>query len=343
MKTTTSPAELLGFPLLGRSLHARVLSPAVAGWLAERWHFPEHDTPAHHYRITVTENLHRPSTLPTPSGEPVAAELPDNTLHWWNQGSCWQTGGREVGVAAYVEPGETRIDIWGAAEPGNRPGQRPAHQPTHHPTRDPALFPSLYLALNEALRASGLIPLHAAILVRDGAATALVAPSGTGKSTTLLRALAADYTPIAEDLAWLDPDSLEVHGWDRGIRLWPDTIERFLPHLAGAPWTTDADGKLFLDYAALGIPRLPGATLSRVIRLERDVARRSTSAPRRPGRGLGPLALEPTPLPRHEAVRTLWEATGVPLLPATRADLARRIPGLLDRLHFGRLELNSGS
>lgn len=339
MKTTTSPAELFDFPLLGRSLHARVLSPALAGWLAERRHFPEHNAAGHPYRITLTESSHRPSTLPTPSGEPVAAELPEITLHWWNQGSCWQTGDREAGVAAHFEPGEARIEVWGSS------------------------FPALYLALNEALRASGLIPLHAAILVRDGVATALVAPSGTGKSTTLLRALAAGYTPVAEDLAWLDPDSLEVHGWDRGIRLWPETIERFLPHLAGAPWSTDTDGKLFLDYTALGIERLPGARLSRVIRLERNVARPAVAAQSRTGRGpgtmelgamapgamapgameLGPLALEPTPLPRHEAVRTLWEATGVPLLPATRADLARRIPGLLGRLEFGRVELNSGS
>jgi hypothetical protein len=334
MKTTTSPAELLEFPLLGRSLQARVLSPALAGWLAERWHFPEHDGAGHPYRITLAERRDRPATLPTPAGEPVVAELPEMTLHWWNQGSCWQMGDREAGVAAYFEPGEARIEVWGAA------------------------YPALYLALNEALRASGLIPLHAAILVRDGVATALVAPSGTGKSTTLLRALATGYTPIAEDLAWLDPDSLEVHGWDRGIRLWPDTIERFLPHLAGAPWTTDTDGKLFLDYAALGIPRLPGARLSRVIRLERDVARPAVAAATHPGRGLGamalgplvlgstvlgPLALEAAQLPRHEAVRTLWEATGVPLLPATRADLARRLPGLLGRLEFGRVELNSGS
>jgi hypothetical protein len=318
-----SPAETLDFPLLGRPLCARILTPALAEWLTARWHFPEHEVAGHPYRVTLTERSRHPSSLPTPSGEPVIAALPEITLHWWNHGTCWLTGDRDAGVAAHFEPGKARSEVWGALAP--------------------ALFPALYLALNEARRASGLVPLHAAILVRDGAATALVAPSGTGKSTTLLRALAAGYTPIAEDLGWLDPDSLVVHGWDRGIRLWPDTIERFLPHLAGAPWTTDADGKLFLDYTALGIPRLPGAKLCRVVRLERNIDRPSMPASPHAGHGLGPLALEPTQLPSHEAVRTLWEATGVPLLPATRADLARRIPGLLGQLDFGRLELNSGS
>jgi ABC-type nitrate/sulfonate/bicarbonate transport system ATPase subunit len=62
-------------------------------------------------------------------------------------------------------------------------------------------------------------------VVRDGEATALTAQSGTGKTTTLLRLIAAGWTPLAEDLAWLDPDSLTLYGWDRGIRLWQETID----------------------------------------------------------------------------------------------------------------------
>lgn len=356
-KTTTSPAQTLAFPLLGRSLHARLHSPALAGWLNERWHFPEHNAPGHPYRIGLTETFGRPATLPDPTGTPVTAELPGITLQWWHHERCWQTGGPEAGVAVYFEPEGARIEVWSAGGSGlvANSGHDPAPGPntgsatpegtgatTPHHSLYPALYPALYLALNEALRASGLIPLHAAILTRDGLATALVAPSGTGKSTTLLRAIAAGYTPLAEDLSWLDPETFTIYGWDRGIRLWPATIERLLPQLADAPWTTDADGKLFLEYSVLGAPRHPMAMLKSVIRLERDR--------NRPGAESGtlrPLCDPAQPSPRlapldpYTAVRTLWEATGVPLLPTTRATLARQIPGLLRGLELSRLDLDS--
>ncbi|MFW6202496.1 MAG: hypothetical protein ACOC8B_07950, partial [Gemmatimonadota bacterium] len=45
------------------------------------------------------------------------------------------------------------------------------------------------------------------------------------------------------------------------------------------------------------------------------------------------------PLPPHEAVRALWEATGVPLSPATRAAQADVISGLARDLAFARIRL----
>jgi hypothetical protein len=298
-------SERLGFPLLGRPLGARLRTPALVRWLAERWQFDEHSVPAHPYRIALEECERRPDDLPRMDGAPLEVRLPELTLPWWNHGACWQTGGEGAGVATRFEEGEAEIRVWG----GNAPS--------------PDLFAALYLAMNEALRASGLVPLHAAVVVRGEEATALVAPSGTGKSTTMLRLVEIGWAPLAEDLAWLDPATLEIHGWDRGIRLWPETIEHALPHLAGAPWTTDPDGKRFLRYDALGVPRTAAARLTRLVRLERG--------------GEGATQLEP--LPAREAVRTLWEATGVPLLSTTRDALARRIPALLGRVAFGRLRL----
>lgn len=289
--------EQLGFPLLGRPLGARLRTPAIVGWLAERWRFDEHDVPAHPFRITLEECERRPGDLPRMDGAPLEVRLPDVSLPWWNCGACWRTGGEEAGVAARFEEGEAEIRVWGGGAPS------------------PDLFAALYLAMNEALRASGLVPLHAAVVARGEEAVALVAPSGTGKSTTLLRLLEGGWAPLAEDLAWLDPATLEVYGWDRGIRLWPETIEHVLPHLAAAPWTTDPDGKRFLRYDALGVPRTAEARLTRLVRLERG--------------GEGASQLEP--LPAREAVRTLWEATGVPLLSTTRDALAR--------VAFGRLRL----
>lgn len=350
---------ILDFPLLGRPLTARLRTPALARWLDERWNFEEHDLPPVPYRIDLVESELRPGDLPPAEGEPIRVPLPGLELTWRNDGTWWQTetgaesgrsaGRHPTGLAARFAPGRAEIFTWG--EP----------PPTH--------FAALYLALSEALRASGLIPLHAAVVVRDGEAIALTARSGTGKTTTLLRLLAAGWTPLAEDLAWLDPDSLKLYGWDRGIRLWQETIDRFLPHLADAPWTTDPDGKRFLGYrdlaplnragaqvegAAPSSSRVSSARLTRIVRLERGA--RSTegastlpgSTATRPGAAVTRqmdllsetlLAAEPTPLLPHDAVRTLWEATGVPLLPATRSGLTARIPGLLRRVEFSRLVL----
>lgn len=125
-----------------------------------------------------------------------------------------------------------------------------------------------------------------------------------------------------------------------------------------------SDGKLFLGYPELraslgrhGLTRTPSARLTRVVELRRE--REEQRAPG--GRGevgasdtgdedgdgstnrtpvstpLMPATL--TPLRPHDAIRTLWEATGVPLLPATRAALAGRIPDLTRRLDFGLLGL----
>lgn len=342
MRSAARRGGSVGFSLLGRPLRARLHTPALARWLHERWLFEEHELPAHPYRIDLEESRHRPDELPRAHGDPVAASLPGIELAWWNSGGWWQTAGEIPGVAARFGENGAQILVWGEPKP---------HQ-----------FAALYLALIEALRASGLIPLHAAVVVRDGEATALTARSGTGKTTTLLRLLAAGWTPLAEDLAWLDPDSLTLYGWDRGIRLWQETIDRFLPQLAGAPWTTDPDGKRFLGYRDLaplsmgGVQlegaeapslRVSSARLTRIVRLERGAASPEVAATRPGGAVTRQLALlsetllaaEQTPLQPHVAARTLWEATGVPLLSSTRAGLSGRIPELLRQVEFSRLIL----
>ncbi len=331
--------SMIEFTLLGRPLRARIHTPALRLWLAEHWRYDEHDPPPHPYRIDLDESDRLPddlrgpgalagtngNALPHPDqplkdrdadggrGGGIEAQLPEQTLRWWKWDSWWWTGGAESGVAARFDAAGAEIRVWGAATPM------------------PDTYLALYLAMNEALRASGLVPLHAAVVVRGQDAVALVAPSGTGKTTTLLRLLAAGWAPLAEDLSWLDPESLAIYGWDRGIRLWPHTIEQFLPHLAGAPWSTDSDGKLFLDYQALAEIRVPRATLTRIVLLERERDRAEQ------------LPWRLSPLPPHEAVRTIWEATGVPLPAATRTVLAQRIPTLLTRVTCARLRLGSGA
>jgi hypothetical protein len=78
----------------------------------------------------------------------------------------------------------------------------------------------------EAIRASGLLPMHTSIAARDGVGTAFTGESGRGKTTTLIHSIKAGFSPICEDFAWLEPNSLEVFGCDRGLRCLPDTLER---------------------------------------------------------------------------------------------------------------------
>jgi hypothetical protein len=181
---------------------------------------------------------------------------------------------------------------------------------------------AVLLALCEAVRASGLMPLHAAVATRGAQAVAFLAPSGTGKSTTLVRAIRAGWTPVAEDFAWLDPETLAVYGWDRGIRLWSEGLA-LVGGADGERWRAGADGKLFADYGSLGMHAVRYATLTRLALLTRDGERPSRREPLAP----------------REAVRALWEATGVPLAPRVRAWTARQLPRLLAGLRVERLRL----
>lgn len=186
----------------------------------------------------------------------------------------------------------------------------------------------LYLCISEAIRASGLLPLHAAVVVRDGWATALAAPSGTGKSTTLLRCLSRGWNPLAEDLAWLDPTTLRVYGWDRGVRLWDDGVRRLPSPWREAPWRVDPDGKRFLPWSEVRPERLPSARLEKIVLLERSGDDDGAGPPR---------------LPPHEAVRVAWEAAGVPLNERARSASNAAIQLLLQQVEFERLTIEGGS
>jgi hypothetical protein len=306
---TGAPAVEVAFPLLGRPFRASGLPAPLAAWLREHWYFPEHTPPPHPYDISLT----RSAAYPRPaSGAPHRVRLHGGReLEWRVEGAegaeRWWTGTGAAGVRLELGAEGSRIEVWGAEGGGAD------------------LHAALYLALCEALRASGLLPLHAAVVVRDGGATALCGRSGVGKSTALLTALRAGWAPLAEDLSWLDPASLTLHGWDRGVRLWPEGRDR-LPDYAALQWDTDADGKLFLPYGRLPTPPRRSAPLVRVLALHRDPAR--------------PSGIEP--LPAREAVRVLWESTGVPLSPASRDAASLHVRDLIERIEISRLRLGPG-
>jgi hypothetical protein len=266
--------------ILGRPVAARVETPGLAAWLDTVWHFPEHDAAPVAYAIEIVELDRSPETL---GGEPIDIELHRVRIRARVEGRCWTLGDAAAGAQLVRRDERSLITVWGNA---------------------PGTYAALFVAVAESLRASGLLPLHAAVISREGTATVLGARSGAGKSTTLWRAVEQGWSAVAEDFAWLEPGTLRIYGWDRGIRLCGDARERFASSVPANAFSVDGDGKLFLAYAH--VPRVErAARLGRLVHLRRG--------------GTSPAdASALVPLSPRDAVRAWWEATGVPLTAATR-------------------------
>lgn len=315
--------DLPASAVLGRPFRCHITTNDVLAWLDRHWWRDEHATTPYTYAVELVEESGAADAGVPSEGvgapgrdagwQSHVVRLPDGVdLCWAHRGDewVWHDGAARVRLRLAQDGARIRFR-YGAG-----------------------VFPALYVAVSEALRASGLLPVHAAVVVRDGHATALAGPSGTGKTTTLLRLLRRGWRPLAEDLSWLDPATGTLHGWDRGLRLWQDglerlgqTLERMSPELAAAAWSTDPDGKRFLAWDALGVERVPRARLTRVVLLERDAAR--------------PTCLEP--LAPRDAVRVLWEATGVPLSAEVRAMVSVHVARMARELEFSRLRLGPDS
>jgi hypothetical protein len=294
----------LSFPLLRLRLDAGGLSPKLAAWLREYWAFD----------IDLRED--RGGVLRLNPAEPPNAEALDKL--------CWTAHASVPGVALPCAHQDGTVWI-GSASAGARLAPRLPDMRLdiwHAASGDATVHAALFVALAEAVRWTGLVPLHAAVVARDGNATALLGRSGTGKSTTLLRAAELGWTVLSEDFAWLDPVSLDVHGWDRGVHVWPETLEGVVPQFAGLPWTPVSDGKLFLPFHHLTGQRATSARLTRVVSLVRDD---------------GPAGW--SPLSAGDAVRALWECTGVPLADAARAANAAVISHLLRTVEIRTLRI----
>ena len=325
-----------GFSILGRPLVARVRTPSLASWLSRQWSFPEHALTPVPYAIHLEEVDAPPEPL---VGTPVSVPLHRMTLSALagDGGDVWYFGGERTGVRLRIGEAESHIAVWGVAS-GKDSG---------------ATFAALFVSVAESLRASGLLPLHAAVAVHGGRATALSGPSGVGKSTTLWRLMCSGWAPLAEDFAWLDPATRLVYGWDRGLRLWPETRERFVPEVPVEDFRTDADGKLFLAYERLPLPHsvVRSGTLARLAVLARGAESGADSGSEggsesgveggATGHASGPLTAL-APLSRPEAVRAWWETIGLPLSPAMRDRVAMEIATLVQRVDAVRLPLGPG-
>jgi hypothetical protein len=182
----------------------------------------------------------------------------------------------------------------------------------------------LMAATIEAVRVSGLMPMHTAMAARDGVGIAFTGESGRGKTTTLLHSIKAGYSPVCEDFAWLEPQLLMVYGTDRGLRCLPDTLVRVQQFFPDAkPVAFDVD-KHLVPFEALA-PRLWSCRLEQLWTLERDL-------------GL-PTRLEP--LGKAQAVMALYGCFGVPLCELSRVQISALMGGLVGRLEVQKLQIGN--
>ncbi len=186
------------------------------------------------------------------------------------------------------------------------------------------LMQCMMVGMIEAIRASGLLPMHTSIAAKNGIGTAFTGESGRGKTTTLIYSIQAGFSPICEDFAWLEPNSLQVFGCDRGLRCLPDTLERvksFFPDIQPIAFEVD---KHLVPFEQLA-PRVWHCRLERLWTLERDLTK--------------PTHLEP--LPATQRVMALYGATGIPLTAQTRAQSSQHMASLAARLEIQRLHIGN--
>jgi hypothetical protein len=287
----------LSFSILGRQLINSDLG--LNPWLELYFRFP-YEVQASNYKIQLEQkpSANFPHQLPA-----TILELPDAKLEMRSLKSEFWFGTIESGMRFTFDADISKLEWWGTEIP----------------------FNALFIGICEGLRLSGLVSLHASIAAKNGLATAFLGPSGRGKTTTLLRASIAGWQIVAEDFSWLIPETMQLYGFDRGLRLLPDTAKLFKQHHEDIQLLEMIAGKYVVPYEQLGIKR-------QVVKLERlAVLERNHDAP---------SAWKA--LPKREGALALWEANGVPFTPDAQYFVSSVIPKLLAQLKLETLVLGAG-
>lgn len=266
------------FKALGRTIEVSGTTPALLAWLDDRWNFPEKANALESnwtFQINQVQSPH--ANFP---------DLPAKTLffndfpigirqsganHFW-------VGDKEGGSQINILENLIKIETWGFDSQNRSAGT------------------ALFTALIEAMTVSGLVHIHACVAKNpQGQTFAFTAPSGTGKSTTLLSLIKAGWTPVAEDFSWIDPDSLGVFGWDRGISLLEDSKEKLLEWKPNLPYKVLETQKYFFEYQHFGGSN--DGTFASIVELSRDSSIPSSSKI----------------LSKLQTGLLLWQAASVPL------------------------------
>ena len=260
----------------------------LAGFLRTDWQRQATDWPALHTLTLSLLNEVEPPEGRQVLGRQVLAQTHAGPLEFRAEGEVFSTPGLTLQTSALHSHMALNMQVSAAA---------------------------LLLAFSEVQRAASLLPLHASVLHRAGQTVAVSGPSGAGKSTAALRLLGLDWKLVAEDWVWFDPHTLRLVGWDSGLRLRPESLERFAPELLQAA-PTDAHGK-----KVLSPPTLPGVhSLNALYFL----------TPQLPDA----VALSPV----LERVRAVWGMVGVPLTPAARQATQAGVNRLLAGVPMERID-----
>ena len=293
------------FPLLGSTCHVMGADDRQERWLRYHWQFPQLRLDPRPFEINIRFLSAAPFDLPRMSVRSCTSAVHGAIVQWQQHDARrWSTTESNSGVQFWLGEFNAGIDVWQSHAGAN--------------IRIP-----LHVAMCEAVRATGLAPLHAAVVAREQHVIGFAGSAGTGKSTTVLTAMAAGWQPLSEDFAWLDPANGRVYGWDRGIHLTKAGADRFRPQWKSEGWHTDFNGKLFRTFEDLGASTAGSRVLTGLTLLQRDDSQASRWEH----------------LSNHDAVRMLFESAGVPLCTESRDHFAAQVGSLMNRLELRRLIL----
>lgn len=262
---------------LGLSLETSALSDTAESMLHSRWETAEFGLPALEVRVST-------GSVPSrPQGEPQGITLANDRLSVWRSSEAlW------LGEHLHLQLGD-----------GEKRAQLTVDE------SETAAEAAWLLAFVELQRLSGWVPLHAATVARQGRAIAITGVSGAGKSTAALRLASEGWIVLAEDQSWVHPATGQVTGLDRFLRTYPDSLDRFAPHLRLQVKGQDAYGKLLVPLPPCGEAAQLSALLVFGLPECPDTAQR---------------------------VRAVWECSGVPLLDSSRRISAEGLSRLIREL-----------
>lgn len=314
------PAE---FFTLAHRCHVATATPQLARWLRRCWEVESPPASATRSRLDFGFTVEPPWRSMPPFAFTDLTVMDGAALVWRRHGArWWSTGDERARVELRLVGQNAGIHLWGS-------DWTHAFTAAGFTGNTSAALLGLHVAMCETLRSRGFVPLHAAVVVRDGKATAVVGRRGVGKSSTLLALIEQGWAPLGEDVAWLDWNTRRVHAWsgEIGVRLTDEGLGRLPMRWRDARWRRARDEKLLLLYDDMSVPRTLSAELTRVVVLERDAS----------------VSTVVRPLPMRAAVRALWECAGVPLCTFSRDTFAAQVPLLLSRLEWATLVLGSDS
>jgi hypothetical protein len=287
------------FFLLGRRIFGQA-SAGVESTLRRLFDFP---VQAHALESEFTIEVRQTTATPPPLENPYSAAIHSGSIEVSTKDNLVLLRQEDAVVQLEIQQIGAIVTLFGAS---------------NH------LYGCLMATIIEAIRISGLLPMHTAIAVKDGVGIAFTGESGRGKTTTLLHSIKAGLSPVCEDFAWLEPQSLQVFGTDRGLRCLPDTLARvqeFFPNAKPSVFEVDKHLVPFEELAT----RVWNCRLEQVWTLERDLHQPSRLVP----------------LPKAQAVMALYGCFGVPLSLQAREHVSSTMQKLLAQVKIQLLQIGA--